>query len=684
MASIQLSGLQSGIDTKSIVSQLIAVEKRGLLVYQNRRSIWEERQQALGGLETKLSNLRNASHSLSNADELRSFKITSSDSDKVTADASNSAYEGNHNIIVNQLANAERWVHTTGVEYTEDYVGGGVAGTFIYSYNHKETAVTTTATTTLQDLVGLINNDANNPGVTAGVLYYNKAYHLVLNGNDAGSDYAISVNPSSTQVWQSGSEMTDNGVNAALSTRITDLEQFGSNPLEGTETIVISGENHSGVDITPVTINLTSNTKISNLIGEINDAFDGIAEARFENGKIILVDDTCGTSGLSIALAYNANGSAATLTLPSMASTGDVTAGGLSDFASGDFTKTQAAQNSKIKVNGYPAAADEWIERSSNTIDDVISGVTLHLHDTTDLVNGEQITLTRDIQSVKDKISSLVLAYNSAVQMIKDSTKYDQQTKTAGPLMSDYTVKSIQYQIRQPLIEKTAGFVKDIDEFLSPTAIGLTLDKDGMLNFDANDFDEAIAKDYMGVLAVIGADKTGSSTSETVKFYNASDTYTTAGEYNVQVTVAGGAITSAQIKLSSESTWRDMQVAGNILTGISSFDTNGNPVYAENGLQLTVDLSTNGSFTSTVRVKKGFTGKIDDQISTMLKATVGSMEIDQKQVTDQIKQLDDKITQGQERLTKKEERLTAKYARLEKTLSLLQNQLAALGISSSS
>ncbi|MDD5134484.1 MAG: flagellar filament capping protein FliD [Phycisphaerae bacterium] len=682
MASIQLSGLLSGIDTKTIVSQLIAVEKRSLLVYQNRKSVWEEKQQALGELETKLTNLRNASNSLSDSGELRSFKITSSDSDKVTADASNSAYEGNHTVVVEQLANAERWVHSAGVEYAEDYVG---AGTFVYSYNHKETTLTTTATTTLQDLVGLINNDANNPGVTAGVLYYNKAYHLVLNGNDAGSDYAISVNASSTEVWQSGSELTYNDANAALSTRITDLEQFGSNSLEGTETIVISGTDHSGVAITPVTINLTSNTKISNLIGEINDAFDGTAKARFENGKITLVDDTCGTSGLSVGLTYNANGSAATLTLPDMAvlTEGGATTADLADFAGADFTQTQAAQNSKIKVNGYPTGVEEWIERSSNTIDDVISGVTLHLHDTTEST-GEQITLTRDIQSVKDKINALVLAYNSAVQVIKDNTKYDEQTKTAGVLMSDYTVKSIQYQIRQPLIEKTAGFVKDIDEFLSPTAIGLTLDRDGMLNFDTNTFDEAIAKDYRGVLAVIGADKTGSSTSETVKFYNASDTYTTAGEYDVQVTVSGGAVTIAKIKLSGESVWRDMQVNGNILTGTSSFDTNGNPVYAENGLQLSVDLGSDGAFTSTVRVKQGFTGKINDRTGVMLKATVGSMEIDQKQVTEQIKQLDDKITQEETRLSKREERLTAKYARLEKTLSLLQNQLAALGISSSS
>ena len=53
-------------------------------------------------------------------------------------------------------------------------------------------------------------------------------------------------------------------------------------------------------------------------------------------------------------------------------------------------------------TKGVPA----WISRSSNTVDDVIHGVTLHLHDTTDS-NGEEITLTRDIESVKEKLNSM-------------------------------------------------------------------------------------------------------------------------------------------------------------------------------------------------------------------------------------------------------------------------------------
>jgi flagellar hook-associated protein 2 len=322
---------------------------------------------------------------------------------------------------------------------------------------------------------------------------------------------------------------------------------------------------------------------------------------------------------------------------------------------------------------------DGYISRSSNTVDDVISGVSLHLHDTTS-ANGEEISLTRDIQSVKNKIDSLVASYNDAVSFVKEKTGYNNVLKTAGVLMGDYAVSTFKYQFREPIIEQTAGFVEDIDTFLSPLDIGLELDKDGFLTFDTNKFDEAVAQDYMAVLDVIGADKTGSTNSTTIKFYSASSNYTTAGEYDVQVTVSGGAITNAKIKLSSESTYRTASFSGNIVTGNSTFDTNGDTVYPENGLQLSVGLSTNGTFTAELYVKQGFAGKVEDRLDKMLKATVGSIIIDQDQVDDQIDDLDDKITLEEWRLTKREERLVARFARLERTLALLQSQLAASGI----
>jgi flagellar hook-associated protein 2 len=677
MSTLRLPGLLTGIDTTKLIAQLMAIERRSLNVYEGRKSMWEERQDALSTLETKLSNLRNSVQALSDADELRAFSVASSDTDKLTADASYNAFEGNHTVVINQLATAERWIHTTGKEYAEDYVG---AGTFIYSYNHKETTLTTTATTTLENLVGLINNDANNPGVTASLLYYNDAYHLVLNGNDAGSDYEISINASSTEVWQADSAFTVGGGNATLSSKITALDQFGANPLLGGEHIEITGTDHDGVAITQVDLTVTENTKVGHLISEINDAFDGVAKAVLENGKIILTDDTTGTSSLSIDLTWDDNGSGAALTLPTMAfltEGGSTSASGLNnDFEPADFSETKSAQDSEIRIDGYPPGA--WISRSSNTVDDVIYGVALHLHDTTD-ASGEEITLTRDIQSVKDKLTKMVDAYNFAVEYIKGKTGYNDVLKTAGLLMGDYVVSNIRQQIRTPLITQTNGFIKDIDTFLTPAHIGFKLDREGVLSLDMNVLDEAIAEDYMGVLAIIGADKTGSSDSNTIEFYGAHSNYTTAGSYDVEVVVSGGAITSAKIKLSTESTYRDAAYSGNIVTGNSTFDDNGNPMYPENALQLSVDLSQDGTFTATVRVKQGFTGAIEDALDNMLKVTTGSIQIDQKHVDKQIEYLQEKIENEEYRLTKREERLIARFARLERNIALIQQQMGALG-----
>jgi len=679
MSTLRLPGLLTGIDTAKLIAQLMAIERRSLNVYEERISMWEERQDALSTLETKLTNLRNSVRALSDADALRSFSVASSDTDKLTAEASYNAFEGNHTVVVNQLANAERWVHTAGKEYAEDFVG---AGTFIYSYNHKETTLTTTATTTLEDLVGLINNDANNPGVTANLLYYNDVYHLVLNGNDAGSDYEISINASSTEVWQANSAFKVDGGNATLSSKITALDQFGANLLLGGEHIEITGTDHDGVAIAQVDLTVTENTKVGHLISEINDAFDGTAKAVLENGKIILTDDTSGTSSLSIDLNWDNNSQVppATLTLPTMVETtigGSTTASGMNnDFQPADFIETQSAQDSQIRIDGYPPA--DWIERSSNTIDDVIHGVTLHLHDTTD-ASGEEITLTRDIQSVKDKLTKMVDAYNFAVQYIKEKTGFNDVLKTAGLLMGDYVVSTIRQQIRTPLIARTNGFIEDIDAFLAPAHIGFKLDREGVLSLDMNVLDEAIAEDYMSVLAIIGADKTGSSDSNTIEFYGAHSDYTTAGSYDVEVVVSGGAITSAKIKLSTESTYRDATYSGNIITGDSTFDDNGNPIYPENALQLSVDLSQNNTFTATVRVKQGFTGTIEDALDNMLKVTTGSIQIDQKHVDKQIEYLQDKIENEENRLTKREERLIARFARLERNLALIQQQMGALG-----
>ena len=673
MGEIRLPGLFTGIDTGALVSQLMMLERRTLEAYQSRQESWNDRKNALSSVQSMLDSLRIAAKALSDSDALRAYSTASSDTDILTAEASYNAFEGNHTVVVNQLANAERWVHTVGLEYAESLVG---AGTFIYSYNHQESIITTTANTTLEDLVGLINNDADNPGVTANLLLYNGAYHLMLNGNGAGSDYEITVNDSNTEVWQAASSFTVGGENAALAQRIQALDQF-SGTLVGDESITITGQMHDGTAVNH-TVAVNEHTTLNHVVEEINDAFAGTATATLVNGQIRLTDHTSGASQMQLTLAYDSGSGATTLDVPtiSQSTQGGSISASLADFTAADFTETQSAQDSQIQVDGFPAGPGEWITRSSNTIDNAILGVTLHLHDTGTV----QVNLTRDVESVKEKLTSLVAAYNKAAAFIKEKTGYNEALKTAGLLMGDVVISNLTSDLRLPFIQQTSGFTNDADSFLMPGHIGLDLDRDGMLTLDSGVFDEAIATDYMGVLAIIGADKTGSSDSNTIQYYSASSAYTTAGTYDVQVTISGGAITAARIRLAGETTYRDATVDGNIITGDSTFDSNGNPVHPENGLQLSADLSQDGTFTATVRVKQGFTGALEDALDRILKPTTGVLPLGQQRVDDQIERLQNRIEDEEARLERREAMLVARFARLEKTLAILQNQMAALNM----
>jgi len=673
MGELRLAGLSTGIDTSALIAQLMQIEQRRLNKYVETKNTWDQRKEALNTLKTKLNDLKTAAAALSDSRKLRAYATASSDTDVLTAESSNNAFEGNHSVVVNQLANAERWVHSTGMKYKEEYLGEGV---FIYSYNHKEVTITTTADTTLEEFAGLINNDANNPGVTATLLHHNGAYHLVLNGNEAGSDYEIFINTSNTEVWQATSPVTVGGENASLTTKINELDQF-TGTFAGDESITISGRRNDGTVVSH-SFAVNENTRLDHLIEEINTAFEGTATATVVNGQIRLTDHISGASQMEFSLSYDPGSGGTNLALPAIAqfTQGGSTAANLAGFAEADFTETQSARDSQIKVDGFPPGEEEWISRSSNTIDDALQGVTLHLHDTGTV----QVNLTRDVESVKQKLTAMIDAYNSVVTFLAEKTGYNSNLGTAGVLMGDSTVSSILNNLRMPLLRQTDGFVIDVDSFLMPGHLGLELERDGTLSLDSTVFNEAIAQDYMGVLALIGADKTGTSDSNMIQFYSASSNYTQAGTYNVQVSVAGGAITSAQIKLKSESTYRDATISGNMISGNSTFTEGGIPTYAENGLFLSVDLSQDGTFDATVRVRQGFTGAMEDVIERFVKSSDGWLTLDQSSVDVQIQNLEDRITREEDRLSRVETRLVTKYARLEKTLTLLQNQMAALNM----
>jgi len=686
MATVNLTGLSTGIDTAAIVQQLMQVESRQLTLMQNKLASYKDKKTAMTELESKVSTFKTALNNIYSLNKLKAFDTsagtTSSGKTVLTASASASATEGSHSVQIKQLATAERLVHSgEGFSSASSLVG---AGTFIYSYNYQEVSITTTDETTLQELVTKINADSNNPGVIASLLEYDDGsgnrWHLVLAGKDTGVDNQISINSTNTELKTSQSKLTlkSGSSNATATTRITDLATYYDST-----TVTISGNKHGQNDPVSVPMSINSYTTVQDLMDAIEQAYGDTVHVSLDEGFIKVTDKTSGTSYMEISLSFT-GGTPHTLGFDTTVDGGTQSAS-LAKFTADKFTQTQAAQDALIKVDGYPTNADEWISRQTNSISDVIAGVTLNLQavsgNETDGYDSISVSLTRNTTQLKENVTSMIDAYNAIVSYIKDKTQYDAENKKMGILSDSYSISSISSLITSPLQSLAKGFTSS-DAFTTPQDIGLKINADGTLELDSEKFDNAVSDDYMAVLNLVGAQYVGASTggdAAYISFYGASQ-YTDAGSYDVRVYKTGSTITSAQIKLSTED-WdeaRDMTVSDNTLYGNSERDSDGNPIYPEYSMVLTVDTNSESSeLTTTVNVKEGFGDNLYNIVSDMLKSK-GRIPLAEDSVTDQINQQQDKIDKEQTRLDKHEQSLKDKFARMEALLSQIQRQMASI------
>ena len=375
----------------------------------------------------------------------------------------------------------------------------------------------------------------------------------------------------------------------------------------------------------------------------------------------------------------------------------------LAGFATAGFPVTQAAQDAQIRVDGFPPAgtdsfnvnaAANWLTRASNTITDVLPGITLNV-----LSAGESsVTLNRDPSAIATDLQAMVTAYNDLQTTISGYTSYDSTKKTGGVLQGDSRVTGLITQIRGMLGGAIAGFkVKDSsaadpgDTFSFAQQIGLyfgmkldgtqlvsavTNDKSGTLSLDTAQLSTALQTDYEGVLALISNGVASGSSDNSRLTFDSAMSKTQSGSYQVKVTYdAGGNVTAAQIRQVGQSTWRTALVSGNNIGGAS-----GNP---EEGLSMTAsfDSTRGGGYTDTavVRVSEGFAGQLDDTLTNLLDSTSGHLFTDGNSSYDtQVKSMNDKITARQAVVDKENQDLKDKYARLQATLAQLQEQKAAV------
>jgi len=184
--------------------------------------------------------------------------------------------------------------------------------------------------------------------------------------------------------------------------------------------------------------------------------------------------------------------------------------------------ETQAAQNSKINIDGIEVISD------SNTINDVIRGITFDIHALTNTSINVQLELNN--QAVAKFISGFVLSYNELMTVVDELTGYDPETQKAGPLSGDPSIRSIVSQLRRNL---SNSFGNVNEKFNSLASIGIDTERNGQLKIDDAKLNAAIESDLPEVIRLFA--KTGLTKDPLIEFVSATN-QTEAGTHEINIT----------------------------------------------------------------------------------------------------------------------------------------------------
>ena len=78
MSTINFTGIATGLDTASIINQLVAIRRRPIVRLEHRRTLLEAARGALATLKSKLLDLQNAAQALDTANEFAALTASSS------------------------------------------------------------------------------------------------------------------------------------------------------------------------------------------------------------------------------------------------------------------------------------------------------------------------------------------------------------------------------------------------------------------------------------------------------------------------------------------------------------------------------------------------------------------------------------------------------------------------------
>jgi flagellar hook-associated protein 2 len=466
--AITFTGLSSGIDTTSIVNQLIAVESAPKTLLMNQQAITNLQNQDFSDISTKLYALKSAS------DALRDFTLyagspvaTSADPTKFTATATSAAAASSYNVVVTNVARAAVSQQTA----TSDVSTFGT----LYAGNGAYAATSTA-------LTGLTTSTGAPAGYTVGQT-------ITLNSTQGGKANTASYTVTSTStVGDLVNFMQQNMAGSAVSLQPGGVLQVTSAPgLDQANTgISLSGTVGAATSVQGA----TGNTTLS-AAGGMDISSSGVS---------IHVDLTAGMTMSDVAAAINAkNGTVTATTANGMLRLSATQTGAASAISISTVTGGAAAIGLSSQVAGTDAHGSvdgTAFTSASNTVTSAVQGVSINLTTATG-ADGVALTVNPsqvDTAGIVSKVQAFVTAYNAVISTasaeVAEKTVVNPTTQSdilKGAMFGDSRLQSIIDSLRSAMIAPVSGLsgAQSIASFagLSTGAYG-SGDTTGLLTLD--------------------------------------------------------------------------------------------------------------------------------------------------------------------------------------------------------
>ncbi len=448
-SGINFSGLISGMDTETLIQQIIQVESRRKTIWSTQQSQLTQRLSGLQALQAQLLGFQSAISQVTIQTAFKTATATSSAENVARVSATADAIPGTYLLEVSQLATNHK-IGTAAQASADNALG--LSGSFVV--NGKQ--VTVVASDSLRDIAARINNAK--AGVTASVLSVSSSEHyLVLTAHNSGAVNAISLNDlGSDSVLQSLGLITGTtSIKNAVSNGVQSDKFADTSTAIGT-LMSLTGAPSGTVQINGVDIAIDLNTdSLNSIASKINDAGAGVT------ASVVTVSEN-GTTRYRLQITGAST--------PTFVDDGHILET-LGVLKAGYGNELVQAKDAQFKIDNMSLTS------STNVLTNIVQGVTITLMDA-DATNPKKttITITRDTGSIKEAIRGFVQAYNDTIDLIKKYDYFDTETYETGPLFGNPTVNALTSELMAIVSDTVAGTPSDMSMLAQ---VGITLDPTG-------------------------------------------------------------------------------------------------------------------------------------------------------------------------------------------------------------